>query len=154
MSWLSELKPRRGSTHNSKRVGRGKGSGKGGTAAKGHKGQKARSGGRVRRGFEGGQTPLFRRMPKLGFSNKPFQVRYTIVNLRDLEGLKGDITVETLIAAGKAKSGPIKILGKGEVKVALNIKVDKCSELARQAIERAGGKVEVLSVTTSKTANE
>jgi large subunit ribosomal protein L15 len=144
MTWLSKLKPKRGSTHNSKRVGRGRGSGKGQTSGYGHKGQKARSGGSIRRGFEGGQTPLYRRMPKLGFSNKPFANRFEVINLSDLQGLSGDVTPESLRKVGKVGSGPVKLLGRGELKSALNIKIHKISEAAKQAVERAGGRVEVI----------
>ena len=94
MSLLSQLAPAEGSKHYQKRVGRGRGSGLGQTAGKGHKGQLARSGGKVRRGFEGGQTPLIRRLPKFGFSNKDYQTKYEVVNLSQLENLTGTITPE------------------------------------------------------------
>ena len=95
MGILGSLRPKRGSTHNSKRIGRGRGSGKGGTATKGHKGQKARTGGTVRRGFEGGQSPMARRLPKFGFTNATFKTVYQIVNLEQLNRFDGDVTPET-----------------------------------------------------------
>lgn len=144
MSLLSTLHPRSGATHSKKRIGRGNGSGLGGTAGKGHKGQKARAGGGIRRGFEGGQMPLARRLPKFGFSNANFKKVYEIVNLKDLEGLSGDITPEILLSKGLVNKGRIKILGDGELKSAINIKAHKFSKSAQAAIEAAGGKVEVI----------
>ncbi|MCC7404657.1 MAG: 50S ribosomal protein L15 [Bdellovibrionales bacterium] len=144
MSVLGSLRPKRGSTHNSKRVGRGIGSGKGGTAAMGHKGQKARKGAPIRRGFEGGQTPMARRLPKFGFTNAEFKVRYEVVNVGQLNRFTGDVTPETLKLAGLVNNGPVKILGKGELKKALNVKANKVSEKAKSAIESAGGKIEVI----------
>lgn len=144
MSLLSELQPNKGATHKKKRIGRGIGSGWGGTAGKGHKGQKARSGAPIRRGFEGGQTPLSRRLPKFGFTNAMFRQRYEIINLRDLESFEGEVTPDTLRAAGKAGNGLIKILGDGELKKNLTVKAHKFSKAAQQAIESAGGKAEVI----------
>src|SRR6185437_5822367 len=110
MSELSQLKTYDGSTHNSKALGRGRGSGKGGTSTKGGKGQKARKGAPIRRGFEGGQTPMHRRMPKVGFSNVPFETRYDIVNLGQLKGLTGSVGPEQLAAAGLVgKTALVKI---------------------------------------------
>src|SRR5450631_2796328 len=100
MSLLSSLAPQEGSTHYQKRLGRGRGSGLGQTSGKGNKGQLARTGGKVRRGFEGGQTPLVRRLPKFGFNNTKFETKYTWVNLADLEKLSGTVTPESLKEAG------------------------------------------------------
>jgi large subunit ribosomal protein L15 len=144
MSLLSQLKPAKGSTFYKKRVGRGIGSGLGGTAGKGHKGQKARTGGRVRWGFEGGQTPLMRRLPKFGFSNVAFETKYDIFNLSQLEQFAGEVTPETLEAAGLLRYGRIKILGSGELKKALTVKAHKFSAKAKEAIEKAGGKAEII----------
>lgn len=145
MNTLSQLKPAVGSTHYRKRVGRGIGSGIGGTSAKGDKGQLARSGGKVRRGFEGGQTPLSRRLPKFGFSNVRFQTKYQIVNLDTLEMLTGEVTPESLLAQGVVSKGLVKILGNGKLTKALNVKAHKASQSAKDAIEKAGGKLEILS---------
>ncbi len=144
MNLLSNLIPKKGSKNTSKRVGRGLGSGKGGTAAKGHKGQKARSGAPIKRGFEGGQTPMARRLPKFGFTNIKFKTTYDIVNLKDLARVTGDINPETLKASGLVNRGPVKILGEGELKQAINVKAHKFSSSAKAAIEAAGGKVEVI----------
>lgn len=144
MSLLSELKPAKGSTFYRKRVGRGIGSGLGGTAGKGHKGQKARTGGRVRWGFEGGQTPLMRRLPKFGFSNANFETKYDIFNLSHLDQFNGEVSPETLEAAGLLRYGRIKILGNGELKKALTVKAHKFSANAKEAIEKAGGKAEII----------
>jgi large subunit ribosomal protein L15 len=116
----------------------------GGTATMGHKGQLARAGGRVRRGFEGGQTPLHRRLPKFGFSNVPFENKFEIVNLDQLSKLGGDITAEVLVQNGLAKSTKIKLLGRGDVTKALNVKLAAISEAAQKKILAAGGKVEVV----------
>ncbi len=144
MSLLSSLAPKAGSKHAPKRVGRGIGSGLGGTAAKGHKGQLARTGGKVRRGFEGGQTPLMRRLPKFGFSNVAFATEYNIVNLGQLTKLSGEVNPEILCQHGIAGKGLVKILGNGELKKALTVKAHKFSEGAKKAIEAAGGKIEVI----------
>ena len=144
MSLLSNLSPAEGSTHYQKRIGRGRGSGLGQTAGKGHKGQIARSGGKIRRGFEGGQTPLHRRLPKFGFSNVDFATEYSILNLSQIEKINGEVTVETAIAAGLIKSGPLKILGNGKLTKAITVKANKFSDSAKSAIEKAGGKVEVV----------
>ncbi len=144
MSLLSNLKPNAGSTGYRKRVGRGTGSGLGGTSGKGHKGQKARAGGRVRWGFEGGQTPLMRRLPKFGFSNKPFATEYDVLNLSDLNKLGTDVTLESLEKAGLLRHGRVKILAKGQLTKAVNVKAHKFSSAAKEAIEKAGGKVEVI----------
>jgi len=144
---LHELKPTKGSRKERKRLGRGIGSGQGKTAGKGHKGQNARSGGGVRLGFEGGQTPLFRRLPKRGFTNI-HRKEYAEVNLEILNRFAEDIeiTPELLIEARivkNAKSG-IKILGKGKVEKKLTVKAHKFSAAAQEAILAAGGKIEVI----------
>lgn len=144
MSLLKSLAPKEGSKHSPKRVGRGIGSGLGGTSAKGHKGQLARTGGRVRRGFEGGQTPMHRRLPKFGFSNVAFATEYDIVNLAQLAKFTGEVTPEVLHQSGLTGRGLVKILGNGEIKTALTVKAHKFSESAKKAIEAAGGKVEVI----------
>ena len=141
---MSQLAPKEGSKHYQKRLGRGRGSGLGQTSGKGHKGQLARSGGVSRRGFEGGQTPLIRRLPKFGFSNHDFETTYSIVNLSQLEKLSGEINPETLQAAGVIHKGLVKILGNGKITKSLTVKAHKFSETAKKAIEAAGGKVEVL----------
>jgi len=142
---LEELKPSKGARKKSKRVGRGPGSGSGKTAGKGHKGQKARSGGVKGPGFEGGQMPLQRRLPKRGFTNI-FRKEYAVVNLGDLSDLSGTITPETLLEQGivrHAKAG-IKVLGVGELKSALTIRAHKFSKSAIDKIQAAGGKAEVI----------
>jgi large subunit ribosomal protein L15 len=144
MSLLSSLKAPKGAKHYRKRLGRGRGSGLGQTSGKGNKGQLARSGGKVRRGFEGGQSPLIRRLPKFGFNNSDFATNYSIVNVGELNHLKGDITPEVLLKSGKIHKGPIKILGNGDLNVALVVRAHKFSETAKQKIEKAGGKVEVI----------
>lgn len=146
---LHELKPAEGAKQAPKRKGRGIGSGLGKTAGKGHKGQKARSGGGKGPGFEGGQTPLQRRMPKKGFSNAKFKVTYTVVNLDLLERFEAntEITPELLIDNGivkQVKNGGVKILGNGEVTKALVIKTNAISKGAQEKIEAAGGRVEVI----------
>ena len=144
MSLLASLAPAKGAKHYQKRLGRGRGSGLGQTAGKGLKGQLARSGGVSRRGFEGGQTPLSRRLPKFGFNNTTFETRYSVVNLADLNKLSGEITPESLKKAGVVHSFPVKILGNGKLDKALTVKAHKFSETAKQAIEKAGGKTEVI----------
>lgn len=145
MSLLASLKPKAGSTHYKKRIGRGIGSGMGGTATKGHKGQLARTGGTVRRGFEGGQTPLSRRLPKFGFTNAAFATKYQIINLSDLNKMTGNVDLETLYKAGLiTKNSKVKVLAKGELTKALKVKTNFISEKAKQAIEKAGGSVEVI----------
>jgi large subunit ribosomal protein L15 len=142
---LDKLAPAKGSTHYRKRVGRGDGSGIGGTSGKGHKGQKARTGGTVRRGFEGGQTPLVRRLPKFGFTNRQFKVDYEVVNLGDLAQYGKDVSPETLAAKGVInKRSLLKVLGFGTLETAVNVRAHKFSETAKAAIEKAGGKAEVI----------
>lgn len=144
---LSNLKPAIGSTKNRKRLGRGAGSGTGKTAGKGHKGQKARSGGSIKAGFEGGQMPLQRRLPKRGFTPLEKKV-YALVNLRDLELFEAGSVVdfEALGRAGlvKALGDGIKILGDGELTKALTVKAHKFSKSAVAKIEAAGGVAEVI----------
>lgn len=144
MSILSQLGPKEGSTHYRKRVGRGIGSGLGGYSGKGGKGQTQRSGGSIRRGFEGGQTPLHRRLPKFGFTNVAFATVYEIVNVGQLSVLTGEVNPETLKEAGLIHGKRVKVLGQGEVKKALTVKAHMFSETAKKAIEAAGGKVEIL----------
>jgi large subunit ribosomal protein L15 len=144
---LNELKPAIGSTKNRKRIGRGVGSGHGKTATKGHKGQKARSGGSVKAGFEGGQMPLQRRLPKRGFTS-PFRKEYAVVNLGQLDAFeKGSvIDAEALTKAGligKVQDG-IKILAKGELTKSLVVKAHKFSSAAKEKIVAAGGSVEEI----------
>ena len=144
MSLLETLAPKAGSKHYIERLGRGRGSGLGQTSGKGHKGQLARSGGKVRRGFEGGQTPLSRRVPKFGFNNTKFETKYSVLNLSDLNKLSGEITPETLKKAGLVHHFPVKILANGKLDKALVVKAHKFSEKAKLAIEQAGGKTEVI----------
>lgn len=144
---LHELTPAEGSTTKRKRLGRGIGSGTGKTAGKGHKGQKARSGGGVRLGFEGGQNPLYRRLPKRGFKNFN-RKEFAVVNLSDLSAFAAGTEIDsvTLFEAGivkNAKDG-IKILGNGEITVQLTVKANKFSQSAVEKIEAAGGKTEVI----------
>lgn len=150
MSLLGELRPKKGSTHNTKRLGRGTGSGKGGTSTKGHKGQKARKSGNIKRGFEGGQTPLARRLPKFGFTNGKFKTVYELINLKDLDQLSDkisstEISPEVLVKLGYLKAGSLlKILGFGQVTKNLTVKAHKFSQSAKDGIEKSGGKIEVL----------
>ncbi len=144
---LSELRPALGSKKNRKRIGRGAGSGTGKTAGKGHKGQKARSGGSVKAGFEGGQMPLQRRLPKRGFTPLAKKV-YSLVNLGDLERFEAGSVVDAdvLVQVGmiKAVGDGIKILGDGELTKVLTVKAHKFSKSAQEKIEGAGGKAEVI----------
>lgn len=147
---LSELRPNAGGgSKATKRLGRGIGSGQGKTGGKGHKGQNARAGGGVRPGFEGGQMPLFRRMPKRGFTNI-FSKVYATVNIEELNKFENDTVVtpellfsEGVVKRGKAKDG-IKVLGDGELTVKLTVQAQKFSKSAAEKIEAAGGKVEVI----------
>lgn len=142
---LSNLSPNTGSTRPRKRIGRGPGSGHGKTATRGHKGYKARSGGGIKVGFEGGQMPLQRRIPKRGFNN-PFRQEYGVVNVSALERFDAGSTIDrnSLIDAGlvSKKYALVKLLGDGEVTKPLTVSVDKISESARRKIVNAGGKVE------------
>lgn len=144
---LHELAPAPGSRHPKKRVGRGIGSGTGKTAGSGHKGQNARSGGGVRPGFEGGQNPLFRRLPKRGFNNI-FRREFAIVNLEMLNDFAAgtEVTPQLLKESGIVKNAKfgIKILGNGELTVQLTVKANKFSQSAVDKIKAAGGKTEVI----------
>jgi large subunit ribosomal protein L15 len=144
---IHELSPVEGSRKNRKRIGRGQGSGHGGTACRGHKGQKSRSGGGPRPGFEGGQMPLQRRLPKRGFTNI-FKKQYNIINVKDLNRFEANANLgaEDLKEAGlvkKLKDG-VKLLGNGDISHPLFVKVRKVSKTAREKIEAAGGKVEII----------
>ena len=143
---LHNMKPAEGSKKSVKRLGRGIGSGLGKTSGKGHKGQWARSGGGVRPGFEGGQMPLTRRLPKRGFKNHFVKV-YTIVNINELEKFENGITPEVLLSNGvisKIEANGVKVLGNGTLTKKLVVKASKFSKSAVEAIEKAGGTVEVL----------
>lgn len=141
---LHDLSPAKGSKKDRKRVGRGPGSGLGKTAGRGEKGQKSRSGYSRRAGFEGGQMPLIRRVPKRGFTNI-FRVEYAVVNLSQLGALEGDVTPEVLRSHGLVRANrPVKVLGDGEVDRALRVSAHKFSKSARAKIEKAGGSCEEL----------
>lgn len=146
---LEDLKPAPGSNKKRKRVGRGDGSGHGKTSCRGHKGQGARSGGNVQPGFEGGQMPLQRRLPKRGFHNI-FRVEMSVVNLGQLEALPAgsDITPENLAEHGliSGKNRRVKILGEGSLSKALTVKAHGFSATAKEKIEAAGGKTELISL--------
>jgi large subunit ribosomal protein L15 len=144
---LNDIRPSAGSNRQRRRVGRGQGSGRGCTAGKGYNGHKARSGSGTKPYFEGGQTPLTRRLPKRGFHN-PFKVEYQTINLKDLNDFDAggkDITVEELYAAGLVRDTirPLKVLGSGEVTKPLIVKANSFSKSAREKIEKAKGKAEV-----------
>ncbi len=144
---LNEMKPTEGARSNRKRIGRGLGSGTGKTAGKGNKGQNARSGGGVAIGFEGGQTPFFKRMPKRGFTNYT-RKEYAVVNVEELNKFDDGVTVDytALKAAGLVKKhlDGVKVLGDGKLEKKLTVKAEKFSRSAQKAIEEAGGKAEVL----------
>lgn len=144
---LHELSPNSGSTRPNYRKGRGPGSGNGKTAGRGHKGQNARSGGGVRPGFEGGQLPLYRKLPKRGFKNH-FAKKYSIINISVLDSFEKDsvIDIQTLIEKGilKKKFDGLKVLGNGEITKALTVKAAIFSASAKEKIEAAGGKAEVV----------
>ncbi len=146
MIHLHTLKPNPGAKHRRKRVGCGESSGHGKTSGRGHKGQKARSGGSIRPGFEGGQMPLFRRLPKRGFSHNAFREKIAIINLDDLDVFDVGATVtETSLRDKRLLKGrfdKIKLLGRGEARK-LNVEVDLISATAREKIEKAGGKVQL-----------
>ncbi len=145
---LNELRPNDGATKARKRVGRGPGSGTGKTAGRGENGQNSRSGGGVRVGFEGGQTPLFRRLPKRGFSNARFKKVYAVINLDDLNKFDegAEVTPELLKDMGLVKKqlDGIKVLGNGTLEKKLTVKAHKFSLSAKEAIEKIGGKAEVI----------
>jgi large subunit ribosomal protein L15 len=155
---LHNLRPRPGSRHRVKRLGIGESSGHGKTSGKGHKGQKARSGGSIRLGFEGGQMPLIRRLPKRGFNNAAFHKSYAIVNLNDLNRFDAgtDVNEQSLRAAKLIRGNffGVKVLGDGELKHALNIEVDKISTSAREKIEKAGGKIMMRERTAVRAQAE
>lgn len=145
---LHTLYPNEGSRETRKRVGRGPGSGLGKTSGKGHKGQNARSGGGVRPGFEGGQLPLFRRLPKRGFTNAKFKTTYAVINLSDLNKFEDGsvITPELLKDMGILKNqlDGVKVLGNGKLEKKLTVQANKFSATAVEAIEALGGKAEVI----------
>ena len=146
---LETLKPAAGSTKNRKRVGRGQGSGRGGTSTRGHKGAQSRSGYSRKAGFEGGQMPLYRRVPKFGFKNNN-KVYFKVVNLDDLQKLSEDkklkeVTPEILRENGLAsRKDVVKVLGRGELKAKLSVTAHKFSKTAQEAIEKAGGSITVV----------
>jgi len=146
---LNNIQPASGATHNSKRIGRGQGSGKGGTATKGHKGQKSRAGYSQKIGFEGGQMPLQRRLPKFGFNNIS-RKEYRGINLDTIQALVDaknitEVTKEVLVENGlSSKNELVKILGRGELKSAVSISAHKFTKSAEEAIAKAGGKVVTL----------
>ena len=152
---LSELKPATGSVKKVKRIGRGQGSGHGGTSTRGNKGAGSRSGTKVKRGFEGGQMPLQRRVPKHGFKN-PFRREFEVINLDRLQYFVDKhklsaIDHESLSKHGiVSKTGRIKILGRGEIKGKLEVKVNAVSASARKAIEDAGGTITILQSETNR----
>lgn len=153
---LHNLQPKKGSKHRSKRLGAGESSGKGKTSGRGHKGQKARAGGSVRPGFEGGQMPLFRRLPKRGFNNSAFAKQFAEVNLESLnrfdDGAKVD--EEALRAGGlvRGRVDGIKILARGELEKKLEVEADRFSAAARDKIEKAGGKALVRPAKATPAA--
>lgn len=144
---LGDLRAPEGASKNRKRLGRGSGSGHGKTSGRGHKGQRARSGGRGKTGFEGGQMPLQRRLPKRGFTNI-FRKEISIINLSDLDRFESGSTVDlaVLLNAGLVKriGDGVKLLAGGEIKKALTVKVHRTSQAAKEKIEAAGGRVEVV----------
>jgi large subunit ribosomal protein L15 len=151
---LHELYPFPEERKNRKRLGRGSGSGHGGTSGKGHKGQNSRAGGGVPAGFEGGQMPLQRRLPKRGFKNTRFQNRYEVVNLADIEAHfagKSEISLEDIYGRGLAKNGsPVKVLGTGDVSAALTIEAHRFSASAVEKLQKAGGTAKALEEKTEK----
>ena len=141
---LENIPTIKGATHPTKRLGRGEGSGHGKTAGKGHKGQKARSGGGIRIGFEGGQMPLYRKLPRRGFNNINFKTSYQLVNVGQLAKLEGNqVSRETLLAAGLIRDNAqgVKLLAEGEVTQAFTVSVCKVSAAAKSKIEAAGGSI-------------
>ncbi len=158
MNELSRLTPPKGGgVKEKKRVGRGQASGTGKTAGRGGKGQKARTGNMNFIGFEGGQMPIQRRIPKRGFTN-PFRVEYAIVNVGELERIdpKEPVTIESLLASGSVKDGRdgLKILGDGDLTKAITVRAHKVSAQAREKIEKAGGKIELITATPRKTPQQ
>jgi large subunit ribosomal protein L15 len=157
MMRLHNLRSRPGARHRVKRLGCGESSGHGKTSGKGHKGQKARSGGSIRLGFEGGQMPLIRRLPKRGFNNAAFHAHYAIVNLNDLNQFKAETVVnEQLLREANLIRGHfagIKILGDGELKHSLKVEADKVSASARKKIEDAGGTITLRETRRIETGD-
>lgn len=152
---LDKIPTIKGATHPTKRLGRGEGSGHGKTSGKGHKGQKARSGGGIRIGFEGGQMPLYRKLPRRGFNNFNFRTSFQTVNVGELEKVEGDvINREVLVKAGLIRDNDegVKLLGDGEVSKAFTVTVDKVSASAKSKIEAAGGKIVVEEAETAAEA--
>ena len=154
---LHDLKPNPGAKKRRKRLGIGESSGKGKTSGKGHKGQKARSGGSIRPGFEGGQMPLIRRLPKRGFNNKNFKTVFGIVNLDDLEKrfeAGTSVTEVVLREAGliRGKIDGLKILGRGEITKSLTLEVDVITDSAREKVEKAGGSVSIREKKVAVTS--
>lgn len=145
---IHELSPAPGSSRPAWRKGRGLGSGNGKTAGRGHKGQWARSGGGVRPGFEGGQTPMYRRLPKRGFTNHRFKTDYTVINVSELESFENNstITLDALLESGTVSQskGGLKVLGRGEISKKLTVQAAIFSASAKEKIEAAGGKAEVV----------
>ncbi len=143
---INDLGPAYGATTKSTRIGRGTGSGLGKTAGKGHKGQKARTGGKIRRGFEGGQTPLYRRIPKRGFTNH-FATEYACINVSDLEKFENGtvVDIELLLSEGiiRKELDGLKVLGNGNLTKNLTVVAKKFSKSAEEKIQAAGGKIEV-----------
>ena len=152
---LHDLKPNPGAKHRRKRLGIGESSGKGKTSGKGHKGQKARSGGSIRPGFEGGQMPIYRRLPKRGVNNNAFKTFWGVVNLDSLEKSfsAGDVISEDSLRKAGLVNGRfdgVKILGRGELTKSLTFQVDEVSATAREKIEKAGGTITLLKVEEAK----
>ena len=151
---IGNLNPAAGATHAKKRRGKGAATGLGGTAGKGHKGKKARAGGKIPAWFEGGQMPVQRRLPKRGFKN-PTRVEYEVVNVERLAAVPAGTTVDRAWLASQRivrRTGPIKLLGSGELKVALTVRVDAASEKARKIVEAAGGTLEVRKPVVEASA--
>ena len=158
MMRLHNLRPRPGARHRVKRLGCGESSGHGKTSGKGHKGQKARSGGSIRLGFEGGQMPLIRRLPKRGFNNAAFHKHYAIVNVNELNAFEaGAVVNEQLLRESNLVRGQftgIKILGDGQLKHGLKVEADKISATAREKIEKAGGTITLREGAARKSIGE
>jgi large subunit ribosomal protein L15 len=141
---LENIPTIKGATHPTKRLGRGEGSGHGKTSGKGHKGQKSRSGGGIRIGFEGGQMPLYRKLPRRGFNNYNFKTSFQLVNVKQLDQVEGEIVNRsTLLIAGLIRDNgqAIKLLGDGELKRALTVELDQVSSSAKAKVEAAGGQI-------------
>jgi len=148
---IHSFRPNPGSTHKTKRIGRGPGGGHGKTAGRGEKGMWSRSGSRTKRGFEGGQMPLHRRLPKRGFSNEPFKKEFTTINVSDLVKFEKDSRIgpQELIAAGvvrKVKKHGVRVLGDGQIDRALHVTAHYFTESAREKITKAGGTAEVINL--------